>query len=207
MKRTHPAADRGFTLLELLVAIAVFAIMAVMAYGGLSNVIANSDQSKVALNRLQQVQLAMLALSRDFSQISKRNIRDEYGNSTNYLMVGGDIDLVVEFTRNGRRNPAELLRSHLQRVAYKLEDDRLIRMHWNHLDRSQGAEPVESELLNDVNAFDIRFLDSNGEWHSEWPPLSPSSQSGEPAWLVALELNLELADWGELRRIYATGTL
>lgn len=194
----------GFTLLELLVAIAVFAIMAVMAYGGLNNVIANSEQSDAAMRRLQEVQLAMLTVSRDFNHISPRNIRDEYGNATNYLMTNGNADLVVEFTRNGRRNPAELLRSHLQRVAYKLDENSLVRVHWNHLDRSQGAEPVESVLLTDVKAFEIRYLDSEKEWHGEWPPLAAS---GGGTALVALELRLELADWGQITRLYAIGTL
>ena len=83
-----PEFHRGFTLLELLIAVSVFAIMAVMAYGGLSNVISNSTSSEKSLERLHQVQLAMLKISRDFNQLSKRSIRDEYGNSTNYLMTG-----------------------------------------------------------------------------------------------------------------------
>ena len=129
----------GFTLLELLVAVAVFAILSAMAYGGLRNVIDNSRQTESAMQRLQQVQLAMLNLSRDFTQLSLRSIRDEYGNSTNYLLSGQGSDIIIEFTRGGRRNPAELLRSHLQRVAYKLEENTLSRLHWPHLDRTHRS--------------------------------------------------------------------
>ena len=80
--------SNGFTLLELLVSVSVFAILSVMAYGGLSNVIDNSKQTDVAMQRLQQVQLAMLKVSRDLSQLSVRNIRDEYGNPNSYIMNG-----------------------------------------------------------------------------------------------------------------------
>lgn len=194
---------RGFTLLELLVAVAVFAILSAMAYGGLRNVIDNSRQTESAMERLQQVQLAMLNLSRDFTQLSTRSIRDEYGNSTNYLLSGQGSDIIIEFTRGGRRNPAELLRSHLQRVAYKLEENTLSRLHWPHLDRTQEMQPYESVLLEDVENAGIRFLDSNNEWHSEWPPLDAAGIPGtEAVSLAAIEVSLELQDWGELVRLF-----
>ena len=198
---THKPA--GFTLLELLVAVAVFAILSSMAYGGLRNVIDNSHQTELSMQRLQQVQLAMLKISRDFTQLSQRNIRDEYGNPNNYIMAGEGGDIFIEFSRGGRRNPAQLLRSHLQRVAYKLEENTLSRLHWPHLDRTQEMQAYESVLLEDVENASIRFLDNSNEWHNEWPPLSATGQPGDTAvTLSAIEFTLELQDWGELVRIF-----
>lgn len=194
---------RGFTLLELLVAVAVFAVLSAMAYGGLRNVIDNSRQTDVSMQRLQQVQLAMLHISRDFTQLSQRSIRDEYGNNQNYIITGDGGDIFIEFTRGGRRNPAELLRSHLQRVAYKLEENKLSRLHWPQLDRTQEMQPYESILLEDVETAAIRFLDSNDEWHDEWPPLDSSGATGGGgSSLAAIEFTLELQDWGELVRLF-----
>ena len=202
MKHSAELRIAGFTLLELLVAVAVFAILSAMAYGGLRNVIDNSQQTESAMQRLQQVQLAMLNISRDFTQLSSRNIRDEYGNSANYIMTGQGGDVFIEFTRGGRRNPAELLRSHLQRVAYRLEENTLSRLHWPHLDRTQEMEPYESVLLEDVETASVRFLDSNNEWHNEWPPLDASGVPGaDTVMLAAIEFSLELQDWGELVRL------
>lgn len=196
----------GFTLLELLVAVAVFAILSAMAYGGLRNVLDNSQQTESAMQRLQQVQLAMLNISRDFTQIAQRGIRDEYGNPANYILSGQGGDVFIEFTRGGRRNPAELLRSHLQRVAYKLEENTLSRLHWPQLDRTQEMQPYESVLLEDVENASIRFLDSNNEWHGEWPPLNASGAPGaETIALAAIEFSLELQDWGELVRLFKVG--
>jgi general secretion pathway protein J len=193
----------GFTLLELLVAVAVFAILSSMAYGGLRNVIDNSQQTELSMQRLQQVQLAMLKISRDFTQLSQRNIRDEYGNPNNYIMAGEGGDVFIEFSRGGRRNPAQLQRSHLQRVAYKLEENTLSRLHWPHLDRTQEMQAYESVLLEDVENASIRLLDNNNEWHNEWPPLSATGQPGDAAvTLSAIEFTLELQDWGELVRIF-----
>jgi general secretion pathway protein J len=203
MKHFSTQKLAGFTLLELLVAVAVFAILSSMAYGGLRNVIDNSQQTELSMQRLQQVQLAMLKISRDFSQLSQRNIRDEYGNPNNYIMAGEGGDVFIEFSRGGRRNPAQLLRSHLLRVAYKLEENTLSRLHWPHLDRTQEMQAYESVLLEDVENASIRFLDNNNEWHNEWPPLSTTGQPGDavPA-LSAIEFTLELQDWGELVRIF-----
>lgn len=198
---THKFA--GFTLLELLVAVAVFAILSSMAYGGLRNVIDNSQQTELSMQRLQQVQLAMLKISRDFTQLSQRNIRDEYGNRSNYIMAGDGGDIFIEFSRGGRRNPAQLQRSHLQRVAYKLEENTLSRLHWPHLDRTQEMQAYESVLLEEVENASIRFLDNSNVWHNEWPPLSATGQPGDAAvTLSAIEFTLELQDWGELVRIF-----
>jgi general secretion pathway protein J len=200
-------SSHGFTLLELLVAVAIFAVLSAMAYGGLRNVIDNSQQTKISMQRLQQIQMTMLKISRDFTQLSQRNIRDEYGNPSNYIRAGEDADVVIELSRGGRRNPAEMLRSHIQRVAYKIEDNTLSRLHWSHLDRTQEMQPYESVLLEDVEDVSVRFLDDNNEWHNEWPPLGATGQPGDTtAALSAIELTLELQDWGELMRIFAVNS-
>jgi general secretion pathway protein J len=174
-----------------------------MAYGGLRNVIDNSQQTESAMQRLQQVQLAMLKISRDLTQLSPRNIRDEYGNTSNYIVTDQGGDVVIEFTRGGRRNPAEMLRSHLQRVAYKFEENTLSRLHWPHLDRTQEMQPYESVLLEDVESASVRFLDRDNEWHDEWPPLNATGQvDGNTAALSAIEFTVRLQDWGELVRLF-----
>ncbi len=193
----------GFTLLELLVAVAIFAVLSAMAYGGLRNVIDNSQQTETAMQRLQQVQLAILKISRDLTQLSARSIRDEYGNFRNSILTVQGDDIFIEFTRGGRRNPAELLRSHLQRVAYKIEENTLSRLHWPHLDRTQEMLPYESVLLEGVESASVRFLDNNNEWHDEWPPLSATGQTdGNTTVLSAIEFTVVLQDWGELVRLF-----
>lgn len=195
---------RGFTLLELLIAIAVFAIMSVMAYGGLSSVILNSTQTKVELEKIQAVQHAMFTITRDFSQISSRNIRDEFGNTQPHLIAGSNVDYLVEFTRGGRRNPAKLLRSNLLRVAYRYEDNKLSRLFWPQLDRTQGTEPYEDILLDNVITAELRYLDDSDEWHTQWPPLNASTAPDADSIdnPKAIEFKFELNGWGELTRIY-----
>ena len=196
----YQRADKGFTLIELLIAISVFAVMSVMAYGGLSQIIDNSKHSKDELERLQSVQRAVLTISRDFTQITQRDIRDEYGNNQPFLDASNQLDYLVEFTRNGRRNPAKLKRSNLLRIAYKFEDEKLIRLFWPQLDRAPAMEAYETTLLEQMERVEFRYRDDKKEWHSQWPPISGASVE-----LTAIELTLELKDWGEITRLYQVG--
>ncbi len=193
--------QQGFTLLELMIASIIFAIMAVMAYGGLDNVISNSQSSKQSLQRLQQIQQSVSILNRDFRQIVARPIRDEFGNTQSYLTAGNNIDTLVEFTRGGRVNPGGLLRSTLLRVAYQFDDETLVRLQWPHLDRTQEMEPKKTILIDKLEEFTIRFLDDKSEWQEQWPPLNavPGATAPHP---LAIEILLQLKDWGEIRRLY-----
>lgn len=200
----HFIKQQGFTLLELLIASTIFAIMAVMAYGGLSNVIDNSGASEQTLKRLQQIQQGVSVISRDLSQIIPRDIRDEYGSRQPYLNAGNNIDYLVEFTRGGRVNPANLLRSSLLRAAYQLEDEKLIRLQWPQLDSAPGAESKKTVLIDNVEIVTLHFLDQNAESHDQWPPLNASTQTNStPVALSAIEIIIQLKDWGEIRRLYA----
>lgn len=207
-KVTLPSSkQQGFTLLELLIASIIFAIMAIMAYGGLDNVLDNSKASKQALKRLQQVQQGISVLNRDFSQIIKRPIRDEYGNTQPYLSSGINIDNLIEFTRGGRSNPANLIRSSLVRVAYRFDDESLVRLQWTQLDRPQAAEPKQTILLEEIENVTLRFLDQKAEWQGQWPPLNAGATETagniSAANPLAIEIVLQLKDWGEIRRLYA----
>ena len=159
--QTTPGRQTGFTLFELLVASIIFSIMAVMAYGGLDNIITNNESSQQALERLQQIQKGISMLNRDFSQIVQRGIRDEYGNPQPFLNAGNNIDTLVEFTRGGLLNPASLLRSSLLRVAYRFEDEKLVRMQCPQLDRDHNMEADESVLIDDIEDISLLFLDQN----------------------------------------------
>jgi len=199
--------QQGFTLLEVLIASIIFAIMAVMSYGGLQNVIDNSQSSKTALNRLQQLQKGISVLNRDLLQIIPRPIRDEYGNIQPALTTSGNLDYLIEFTRSGRPNPTNAVLSTLQRVAYQLEDNKLIRLQWPHLDRTQEVEPRKSTLIDNVDEVTFSFLDANNGPHTQWPPVNAvASNTGAPSSVEhkAIEVIIQLQDWGEIRRLYAT---
>jgi general secretion pathway protein J len=209
---SHQNRQQGFTLLELMIASIIFAIMAIMAYGGLDNVMDNSEASQQALNRLKQAQHTVTILNRDLNQLVQRDIRDGFGNKQPYLVAGTDVDNLVEFTRSGRVNPGRLIRSSLQRVTYRFEEDKLIRLQWPQLDRTQEMEAKQSVLIDELEQVTIRFLDQDNEWQEQWPPLNAQvsaptaggtgATAGTAIGPVAIEVILQLKDWGDIRRLY-----
>lgn len=200
-------ASHGFTLVELLVALAIFAIMSALAYGGLRSVLDSHQMVRERAAELERLQTAFLLMGRDLEQAVPRPVRDELGDPVAALRTPPERERAVAFTRTGHANPANERRSHLQRVGYGLRDGELVRYAWPHLDRVQGMEPVVMPLLSEVTGLAFRFRDRQGEWRPQWPP--PGSGPEAPALPLAVELELELTgDNGETttwRRLWEVG--
>lgn len=196
MNRRLQAAvrQRGFTLLELLVALAIFALVSVMAYGGLATVLDQQFATDDIAEQLARLQKTYLLLQRDFEQLVPRPVRDEYGDTQAPLL--GDSQL--QFTRGGWSNPAGHPRSSLRRVAYRLEDQELTRYAWAVLDRAQNSEPLEQPLLDGVTEVRSRYLAENDEWQDSWPPGTVAATGdGETFSLpLAVEIQLEHERFG-----------
>ena len=203
-----PRPQRGFTLLELLVAVGVFAVMSVMAYGGLKAVLDSREQTDAQAKRLAAVQLTFMRLERDIEQMTARRIRDEYGNEIASLLAVSDRDAVVEFTHAGWSNPRNFPRSHLQRVGYTLKDKQLLRAYWLVLDRAQDSKPIQAVTLDEVKSMEWRFLDNAGNWQTQWPAAAAATVQAPPAQTSselprAVEVTLELDDLGRLTRLFS----
>lgn len=191
----------GFTLLELLVVLVIFAVLSVMAYGGLGSVLTTRARVAEALERTAALQKGYLRLRNDFQQLRARPARDNYGDAQPALMADRD---AVEFTRSGWRNPLSLPRSALQRVGYRLEDGRLLRLSWRVLDRASNSEPVEVALFDQVEEARWRFLDKKLEWQESWPSQAASvSGTADPEPPQAVELTLVFKDLGEVRYLFS----
>ena len=183
-----------------MVAVAVFGVMSVIAWGALGNSLTNVDLLTERMNRLQAIQRTMRFLSSDLMQATPRSVRDEVGDSRLPAMLSSAAgNFAIEFTHGGWRNPAGLPRSTLQRTAYRLEDDELIRYHWRVLDRTYANEPVATVLLDNVESLLFLFYTDTGESTDVWPP------QGGPATLRmrprAVEILLTLPDEGEVTRL------
>lgn len=200
MRHGTRSLQAGFTLLEVLVAMAIFSIVAYMAYGGLGAVLKQQQVLEASASRLRAVQFAVRQLSTDFGQIQPRPVREELGEGWKPALIadGRDLDS-AELTRAGWSNPLGRHRSTLQRVAYRVEDGVLIRNYWPVLDRLLEQEGTESELLDGVESFQLRFLDARGEWVEQWP--APDMSDDTPLLPRAVEIVLVLNDWGEITRL------
>lgn len=199
---THRVVAAGFTLLELLIAMAIFAIVSMLAYGGLRSVQKTSEGVREAGAKLAELQTGFLVLGRDIEQSIDRPIRDAFGQAQPaFVGARGEVGEFLEFTRGGWRNPAGFARSHLQRVGYALQDDKLVRLTWSALDRSYGAEPQERVLIAGVKSVTARYLDQDRQWQDQWPKLQTGDAA--PATLpIAVEVTLDVDGWGIVQRLY-----
>lgn len=206
MNRLSPRTTTGFTLLELVVVLAVFGIVAVMAYGGLNNVLKARVAIEDNLGRVAALQRAYLRMREDFQQLQPRAVRDEFGEFRSAVL--GRREEGVELVHGGWRNPAGHPRSQLQRVRWFVEDEQLVRGHYRYLDRADRAEAQQLQVLDGVETIRLRYLDGDHEWQPEWPPglRSNPDARGDPTPPLAVEITLETRDWGELTLLFPSGS-
>ncbi len=186
---------RGFTLLEILVALTIFAIIGLISSQLMSQTITSNERLRDRGERLQQIHRAMQVMQRDIMQVSSRGVRDEYGGALPPLLIGNDGAL--EFTRNGWRNPLNLPRAEVQRVGYLWQDDSIVRGYWPVLDRAQDTEPAYQVVLENVEQIEFFALDNLGNEHSFWP--QPGISGIE---LAAIIVRMELEPFGVIERIW-----
>ncbi|MDX1804447.1 MAG: type II secretion system minor pseudopilin GspJ [Alcanivorax sp.] len=197
----------GFTLLEMVVTIAIFALIYVWVATYLGDALKAREQLNVSASALEQEQRAVTYLTLDFEQLIARPVRGPYGDPQPAI-VGRDN--YVEFTRLGWSNPFGLRqRSQMQRVIYTLEDGKLYRRYWPVLDPNVASQYQQDVLLDHVKTFSVRYLDQTKQGDWTWRELWPDPDLGqEPVWQQRLpksiEINIELENGDVLHRYYRT---
>jgi general secretion pathway protein J len=191
---------RGFTLIEILVAIAIFAVVSILAYGGYNQLVMQRDLVSDRMQRMRAIQTTMLKLTQDFAQLEPRPVREPIGSGLQpALNSDARAGALVRLTRAGWANPAGVGRSTLQRIDYQLDNGSLIREQYATLDSVLNAEPLKTLLLENVRSLKFEFLDVQQQWAPEWPrPGAPSAFRARP---LAVKIELELDDWGLITRI------
>ncbi|MEW8021964.1 MAG: type II secretion system minor pseudopilin GspJ [Candidatus Sedimenticola endophacoides] len=197
LKQIGSRNSRGFTLLELMVAITLFSIMAAMAYGGLEGVLRTKAHTDLRAQRLAELELCLSRIQQDIEQMTDRAVRDPFGDDVDALRVMG-ADYVLEFTHSGWLNWQGEAKSALSRIAYHLDEGTLYRLSWPALDSVQGAEPVKQTLMNGVEMVELRFHNGS-KWLTSWPPVGEDQHSALPR---GIELKLSLDDWGVINRVF-----
>jgi general secretion pathway protein J len=196
----------GFTLLELLVAMAIFAIVGALAMGGLNAVVNQRELAVKELERLHQVQRAIRVMTDDFAQLNPRKVRDVLGEgeaSLPALETQCEVSVMVCLSRAGWHNPFNFRpRGELQRVQYRFEDGKLIREYWPVMDRSLVTESRSETLLDDVQSIEVSYLDpgTSSDWSTQWPPMQNGQQGSADSLPKAVRISLRLKDWGEISR-------
>jgi len=215
MRLANPhSPESGFTLVEVLIAMAITAFVSVLSYQTLSTALAGIESARTESERLHEINRAFTVLSRDVRQMTNRPVRDEFGQMASAVSGGELARDPLRLTRSGWHNSTGAPRSTLQRVAYRLEEDKLLRLSYPVLDRTTAIEPTETVLIDGVKVFELRFLPSVNAlevdrnqvidrrfWQENWVADVGFTDKiiGPPA---AIEVRVILSDWGELERLY-----
>ena len=203
--------QRGFTLIELMVAVFITAVLFAIGYGAVNQAVKNREGLEQQQERLLAVQTTMRTLAQDVNQLALRPIRDPNGNDWIPVLVAtsNTPQKILELTRGGWANPAGVQRPALQRVVYLFEDNTLRRQYWRVLDPLLSTEPVKQDLVTGVKSVTFRYMDVSRQWRDSWPPASAIANSAQlnlrhrP---IAVEVTIELNDWGKIVRVLEVPT-
>ncbi len=194
--------SRGFTLIEILVAVAIFGLLSIAAYSILDAGMRSRQQTEERLGKLEILQRVIHTIERDLRMLSARQVRNEFGDKVPILRGESEpsgLQTFFEFTRAGWRNPAGLPRSNLQHIIYNFEQNTLKRHHTIFLDQTSNSPGVTRTLLEDVTHFSLKFLNQQKQWKNTW---SPSGSSDDNQQLPqAVKLSLELEPFGKIERL------
>jgi len=195
---------RGFTLLELLVALLIFGIFSALAYTGLSRLLDGRARLEDEQRVWQQLSQVFLRISDDAAHARSRGVRDEAGVALLPPFVGRPYDSralaepSLEFTRGGELKYGVAAESDLRRVAYRLKDGQLYRITWPVLDRAPVTKPLESPLIANVETFEVRFADITGNTVNTWPAGGVNLINLPPA----IEVTLAVKGAGSFKRLF-----
>lgn len=193
----------GFTLIEVLVALAIFGLLAIMAYQGLAQSLDSAQLLGDRMDRLRSVQQTIRLLGTDIAQATPRPVRNPLdGSSLPAMRTEPGTEFALEVTRGGWPNPAASARGTLQRVMYRIVDGQLERLHWTVLDPTLNSEPIATVLLDDVDSIELNYLPPGGDWSNQWPPFGVGGVQALKIRPQVVEVVLTLADEGEIRRFF-----
>jgi len=226
-RRRGRCPQKGFTLLELLVALFIAAVMFAMGYGAINQALQSRGSIRQHQEKLLALETAMRVIEQDFVQLAPRPVRQPVGDgylpclqgnpnsdSSNTPASSDTPDTsdtsapLVVMTRNGWSNPTGVPRSELQRVAYVFDNGTLVREHWNVLDATLSGTPIKRNLLKHLRGVTFRYLQpATHTWVDTWPsagaaPGGNVSDSYYRLRPMAVEVTLDTKDWGKLERVF-----
>jgi general secretion pathway protein J len=141
-------------------------------------------------------------LVQDLEQAEPRAIREPIGETQlPSLMLGVATEYRLELSRAGWSNTAGLPRPTIQRVGYRVDNQDLWRDHWPVLDRTLASEPVRERILTGVTSVTFRALDASRTWVDQWPETQTIDLAEVRRRPAAVEVIIELEDWGTIRRL------
>ncbi len=195
----------GLTLLELLVAFALLAVVSLLVFSAIGNTLRSREIIAQQSDAWREVQKIVMVMENDFSRLVSRPRRDLGGNRQPAFYTQGDnehfsLNLAVHQAAptSGRAV------SQLRQVVYHYSAGELYRQNWIHLDHFPGNEGHNIQLSSKLQWLEFGYLGEERHWHSQWPPVN---YGGDRLRLLprAIKVRMEARGIGYLERIFLTG--
>lgn len=196
---TPTTARSGFTLVEVLVALMLFALIAAAGAAVLSVSIDNRFDVRSATDRTAALQRTRSLLRADLGQATARRTRDRDGEPQPLALAGATRpgDPVLTVTRAGWSPAGNAGRSSLQRVEYWLVEGRLERRVSPFLDGSRPGPP--QQLLSGVTDLTVTFIRDGLETPVPFPGLNGDTPD-------AVRFSLTLEGYGPMTQLFLVGS-
>jgi general secretion pathway protein J len=191
-----PKRSQGFTLLEVLIAIAIFSVISMASFSIFETVINSDTATKARTDRINELQRGFLIIERDMLQIARRSVRlNGEAPLSDFLHTDNDSfttsEQAIAFVRHGWTNPGLLLpRSDMQSVAYQLKENTVERVHFNFVDAVLGEAPKVRPLISQVEKLNFEFYDGK-KWQEALQ---------EHTLPMAIAIEIDTTDYGIIRR-------
>ena len=194
----------GFSLLELLVAVAVLAVLASISFRGLNSVLDAESGVAAETRRWNELAIVTSHLGHDLSLAVARTARNDSKSDRPALSLRQapfasveDAGAQLALTRLGDDAGAGAA-GELRRVAWRLREGTLEYLVWPSVDAAPGTLPVVSEILQNIADLQLRALGDDGLWRTAWP-----ARAGAEALPRAVEVQILLAGGARISRLFA----
>lgn len=199
MTHATRSAENGFTLVELMISLLIFGILAAGGVMLLSFSVSAQASAKTRLDDIATIRRLGSALTGDLAQAVPRTTRSVSGDRVPAFRgtAGAGVEPLMAFVRAGWSNAAGASRASLQKVEYRLNGDRLERVAYPMLD---GGEPqAGAVVLEGVRSIRMRYR-KDGEWLDAWAESQPELLPG------AVEMVIDRGDGAPIRQVFVAGS-
>lgn len=192
--------SKGFTLIEILIALTVFAILASITSSTLYYAFNTRTRVNEQSDRFSHLQLAVSLMQQDTSQIIERSIR---GNELRLFPIFIGRSDYMEFTRDGDVNPGGTEnRSTLKRIALVCEAGSLLRRTWDSLDPINRNIHADKLLIDKLTECHFGYLNQSLQVLTEWRADAVDQEQKKESLPKAIQVNLKLRDLGEMNLLF-----
>lgn len=184
---------RGYTLVEVLVAVVVFGILSASAYVALDALSRAASGHRDRSEDFGALQVAVARLDADLRQLAARPVAAAAGR-TEPALSGQPRSLSA--TRSGWSNPADVKRSTLQRFGWQMAGSELQRIRWPVTDRVSDSQALTETVLPEIESLSFSYRDDAGSWQERWPPGEALARLPS-----AIEVVIDTRRFGRVRRV------